>query len=263
MITVDFNRLDIRPGYRILDIGCGSGRHTCAAYRFKNVVAIGADINHADLVEAKNRLKFHDQLGENGGGIWGLTMADVNALPFEDHFFDLVICSEVLEHVSEDENAARELIRVLKPGHNLVISVPRLWPERVCWAFSSEYSNSNNGHIRIYRKKKLMALLENYGVKRWAFHYAHSLHTPYWWLKCLLGPKRNDATLVNLYQRFLFWDIMKKPKIVEWMDRLLNPVLGKSLVVYFKKEKNAGLNAINNWPIGRRKRSVRGIHFFR
>jgi ubiquinone/menaquinone biosynthesis C-methylase UbiE len=88
VITIDFKKFDIKPGYRILDIGCGSGRHTCAAYRFKNVVAIGADINHAELVEAKERLKLHDQLGENGGGIWGLTMADVGALPFEDHFFD-------------------------------------------------------------------------------------------------------------------------------------------------------------------------------
>jgi SAM-dependent methyltransferase len=237
VITIDFKKFDIKPGYRILDIGCGSGRHTCAAYRFKNVVAIGADINHAELVEAKERLKLHDQLGENGGGIWGLTMADVGALPFEDHFFDLVICSEVLEHIAEDESAAREIIRVLKPGHNLVISVPRFWPERICWALSSEYTNSNNGHIRIYRKKKLIALLENRGVKRWALHYAHSLHTPYWWLKCLVGPKREDAALVNLYHRFLIWDIMKKTKLVGWIDKLLNPILGKSLVVYLKKEK--------------------------
>ena len=238
MITVDFKKFDIIAGYRILDIGCGSGRHTCAAYRFKNVVAIGADLNHAELVEAKERLKFHDQLGENGGGIWGLTMADVSALPFEDHFFDLVICSEVLEHIPEDQSAARELTRVLKPGHNLVISVPRFWPERICWALSSEYTNSDNGHIRIYRKKKLIALLENCGAKPWALHYAHSLHTPYWWLKCLVGPKRDDSNLVNLYQRFLNWDIIKQRWITRFLDNLFNPLLGKSLVVYFHKEDN-------------------------
>jgi hypothetical protein len=43
--------------------------------------------------------------------------------------------------------------------------------------------------------------------------------------------------MVNLYHRFLSWDIMHKPKLIGWVDRLLNPVLGKSLVVYFKKEK--------------------------
>jgi len=237
VITVDFDRLNIKPGYRILDIGCGSGRHTCAAYRFKNVVAIGADISHAELLAAKNRLKLHERLGENDGGIWGLSMADIKNLPFKDDFFDLVICSEVLEHIAEDKSAAGEIIRVLKPGHTLVVSVPRYLPERICWTLSTEYTNSNSGHIRIYRKKMLIALLENCGVKRRALHYAHSLHTPYWWLKCLLGPNRKDAVLVNLYHRFLTWDIMKKPKWVGWTDRLLNWILGKSLVVYLRKEK--------------------------
>lgn len=237
MITVDFNRLNIKTGYRILDIGCGSGRHTCAAYGFKNTVTIGADLSHEALVEAKDRLRFHDQLGENGGGIWSLTMADVSGLPFKNDFFDLVICSEVLEHIPEDQGAASEIIRVLKTGHNLVVSVPRFLPERICWALSSEYRNSNNGHIRIYTKKKLITLLENCGVKHWALHYAHSWHTPYWWLKCLVGPDREDAALVNLYHRFLSWDIMKKPKLVRWMDRLMNPIIGKSLVVYLRKEK--------------------------
>jgi len=235
VLTVDFNRLNIQPGYRILDIGCGSGRHTCAAYRYENVVAIGADISHAELAVAKERLKLHERLGENGGGAWGLSMADIKNLPFKENFFDLVICSEVLEHIAEDQNAAIEIIRVLKPGHTLVVSVPRYLPERICWALSSEYVNSKDGHIRIYRKNRLIALLENCGVRHWALHYAHSLHTPYWWLKCLTGPNRKDATLVNHYHRFLTWDIMKKPKWVGWMDRLLNSILGKSLVVYFNK----------------------------
>jgi SAM-dependent methyltransferase len=201
------------------------------------VVAIGADISLASLGEAKQRLQFHEGSGENGGGMWGLTMADADALPFEDNYFDLVICSEVLEHIADDLFAAGEVVRVLKSNRHLVVSVPRFWPERICWALSTAYPNSDNGHIRIYRKKKLIALLENHGVKRWASHYAHSLHTPYWWLKCLLGPDRTDATAVNLYHRFLAWEIMKKPVVVTWMDRLLNPILGKSLVIYLKKEK--------------------------
>jgi ubiquinone/menaquinone biosynthesis C-methylase UbiE len=236
VITVDFDRLKIKPGYRILDVGCGSGRHTSAAYRFKNAVAIGTDICQAELGAAKNRLHLHEQLGENGGGVWGLSLADAKNLPFKDNFFDLIICAEVLEHIHEDQSVAAEIIRVLKPDHTLVISVPRYMPERICWALSPEYKNSTNGHIRIYRKKQLIALLENFGMKRWALHYAHSLHTPYWWLKCLVGPDREDVAIVSQYHRFLSWDIMKKPKLVGWMDRLLNPILGKSLVVYFKKE---------------------------
>jgi SAM-dependent methyltransferase len=236
VITVDFKQLKIKPGYRILDIGCGTGRHTSAVFQFEKITVIGADHNTNDLCEARNRIQLHERLGEHGGGRWGLAAADIAGLPFKNDVFDLVICSEVLEHVARDDMAANELIRVLKPGHNLVVSVPRYLPERICWALSKDYTAADNGHIRIYRKKKLIRYLENLGLKHWAVRHAHSLHTPYWWLKCLVGPDRKDVALVNLYHRFLSWDIMNKPKLIGWMDRLLNPVLGKSLVVYFRKE---------------------------
>jgi SAM-dependent methyltransferase len=237
VITVDFKQLKIRPGYRILDIGCGTGRHTSAVYRLEKITVIGADPNKKDLCEARNRIQLHEKLGEHGGGRWGLAAADIAGLPFKNDVFDLVICSEVLEHVARDEIAVNELVRVLKPQHNLVISVPRYMPERICWALSKDYTAADNGHVRIYRKRKLIHRLESSGLKRWAVRYAHSLHTPYWWLKCLVGPGREDSLTVNLYHRFLTWDIMTKPKITGWLDKLLNPILGKSLVVYLRKEK--------------------------
>jgi ubiquinone/menaquinone biosynthesis C-methylase UbiE len=237
VITVDFKQLKIRPGYRILDIGCGTGRHTSAVFRFEKITVIGADHNIKDLCEARTRIQLDERLGEDGGGRWGLAAADIAGLPFKNDVFDLVICSEVLEHVARDDIAINELVRVLKPQHNLVISVPRYLPERICWALSEDYTAADNGHIRIYRKKKLIQCLESFGLKRWAVRYAHSLHTPYWWLKCLVGPDREEALMVSLYHRFLSWDIMNKPRLIGWMDRLLNPVLGKSLVVYLRKEK--------------------------
>ncbi|OQX61877.1 MAG: SAM-dependent methyltransferase [Desulfococcus sp. 4484_241] len=236
MVTADFSRLDIRPGYRILDIGCGEGRHLCAAYRLKGVTVFGADLNFDSLVSAREKLCFHDKLGEHGGGTWCLSATDITRLPFKDGYFDVVICSEVLEHIPNDIDAMREIIRVLKPAGDLVVSVPRYLPERICWALSDEYFNVNQGHVRIYREKELVERLEGLGVRRYARHFAHSLHSPYWWLKCLVGPKREDSRLVNLYHRFLTWDIMKKPRITRVSGRLLDPVMGKSLVLYLKKE---------------------------
>ena len=236
MVTVEFNRLAVKPGFRILDIGCGSGRHTCAAYQYRDVIAIGADLDFDDLTEAKNRLKLHDRLGEHGGGVWGLSMANITCLPFKDDYFDLVICSEVLEHIPHYQTGIHEIIRVLRPGRNLVVSVPRYWTERICWSLSAEYANSKGGHLRIFNKRQLIADLENAGAKKWGAHFAHSLHSPFWWLKCLMGPKRNDSWPVNLYHRFLTWDIMKQPILPRFMDRLLNPVLGKSVVLYLRKE---------------------------
>lgn len=236
MITVDLRRLELESGARVLDIGCGSGRHTCAAAGCGEVLAIGADLQFANAVETRNRLEYHEQLGVTGGGPWATLTADVIRLPFPDGAFDLVICSEVLEHIPDHETAMRELVRVLKPGKDLVVSVPRRLPERLCWALSADYHQTSDGHIRIYRQRELTALLEKAGLRPWAVHFAHSLHTPYWWLKCLVGPRREDSAAVKLYHRFLVWDMMKKPRITQGLEALLNPILGKSLVLYLRKE---------------------------
>ena len=164
MITADLKRLGLQPGQRLLDIGCGSGRHTCEAYRLKGVIAVGADLNIADLKQARERLEFHDRLGEHGGGCWCLSTADVRRLPFPDAYFHAVICSEVMEHIPEHHRAADELVRVLKPGGHLVVSVPRYFPERICWALSREYHQANQGHVRIYRKKALISMIEHTGL---------------------------------------------------------------------------------------------------
>ena len=71
---------------------------------------------------------------------------------------------------------------------------------------------------------------------------------PFWWLKCLAGPARKDVRLVNLYHRFLTWDLMQKPRITGCAERLLNPILGKSLVVYCKKPVGAPSIAATDVP---------------
>lgn len=235
MITIDFNRIDFSPGDRILDIGCGSGRHTAAVYQHPGVLVIGVDLNIDDLRQAKERLLFHDKLGEHEGGSWFLSVSDVTCLPFNDNSFDLVICSEVLEHIRDEEKAVQEIVRVLKPGKTLAVSVPRFFSEYICWTLSDRYHDKPGDHVRIYRKHQLIRLLEKKGVVYRSSSFAHSLHSPYWWLKCMVGIERTDSFLVNSYNRFLTWDIMKKPKLTCFLDRLLNPLLGKSLVVYGKK----------------------------
>ncbi len=236
MITIDFNRLDIPKGSRILDIGCGSGRHTADILQFEDIFVCGADLNQKDLSEAESRLCFHRNNGFINGGTWGLLSSDVTRLPFKSESYDSIICSEVLEHIHDDRKAISEIIRILKPGGNLVISVPRYWPEAICWLLSEPYRTSEGGHVRIYTKKILMDLLGKYDLKFTNCHHAHSIHAPFWILKCLIGLEKKSR-LVDLYHNLLVWDMMKKPAITAFIDKLFNPIAGKSLVLYFVKKK--------------------------
>ncbi|MEA3471352.1 MAG: class I SAM-dependent methyltransferase, partial [Thermodesulfobacteriota bacterium] len=235
MLTVDFKKLDLTPGFRVLDAGCGAGRHLSEAFRYRGIHVVGIDLNREDVVTAKNTLKIMRQKGEDGGGSWLVARSDITHIPFEDESFDIVICSEVLEHIPEQKRAAREIIRVLKTGKSLIVSVPRYFPERICWALSEDYHTDKGGHIRIYKRKELVNLLERAGAKCISKDFAHSLHSPYWWLKCLVGHKNEKSALVRLYHKFLVWDIMKKPFLTRTLDRVLNPFIAKSIVLYLKK----------------------------
>lgn len=232
MITVDVDKLGLKRGMRVLDAGCGAGRHLCEAFRKEGVEVVGVDINLADLGKAHAMLCL---MAKDKGGKWLLIKGDVTNLPFPDESFDAVICSEVLEHIPECAKAACELVRVLKPGGPLAVSVPRYFPERVCWALSHDYHNEKGGHIRIYRKKEIIKLLEKAGAKCEKIGYRHALHSPYWWLKCAVGHKNDDFPLVKAYRKFLEWDIVKKPIFTRVLENMLDPLLAKSIVLYTRK----------------------------
>ena len=232
MVTVDFHELKLRPNSLILDAGCGSGRHLRALAKLPDLKIIGIDRNGSDLNDALTALKnMPDALSDN----YLVSCADIKNLPFASASFDCVICSEVLEHIPEHENALKELVRILKPQGDLVVSVPRYFPEKICWLISPAYYNEEGGHIRIYKKKKLQKMLANQGVKCWKINYKHALHAPYWWLKCLVGLKNEKNVFIRYYKKFLEWDIMSKPRSVRVMESILNPLIGKSIVFYLKK----------------------------
>ena len=73
------------------------------------------------------------------------------------------------------------------------------------------------------------------GLELVGSHHAHALHSPYWWLKCAVGVDRDDALLPREYHRLLVWDLMHRPWITRAAERLLDPFIGKSLVVYLRK----------------------------
>ena len=122
-------------------------------------------------------------------------------------------------------------------GGTLAVTVPTWFPEKVCWALSSEYHAPfvEGGHVRIFTEATLRRRFRDAGLKPGQVHHAHALHSPYWWLKCAVGPTNDRNPLVEAYHKLLVWDITKAPKLTRWTEKILNPVLGKSLVLYARK----------------------------
>ena len=239
MLTADYDRLGLRPGDRLLDLGCGFGRHAFEALRRgAHVIACDLGIDELQRVRATVAAMWEaDEIGPET--VLETANGDATRLPFADSSFDRVIASEVMEHIHDDDAALAELARVLRPGGTIAITVPAALPERICWKLSSDYHAPAvvGGHVRIYGRHDLHDRMAAAGLVVNGDHRSHSLHSPYWWLRCAVGPDRpiEDHRLVRLYHRFLTWDIVKAPRPIRTLERLLNPILGKSLVVYATK----------------------------
>ena len=238
MLTVDYDLLDLRPGMRVLDLGCGEGRHAFEAYR-RGARVVAVDLGESEVRTTKRWLGAIAEAGEAPAGArYEVVRGDLLALPFPDASVDRVIASEVLEHIPDDVTAMAEIARVLRPGGTVAVTVPRYGPERICWALSDEYHANEGGHIRIYRGSVLRDRLASVGLVPGATHHAHSLHAPFWWLKCAVGVEKDNAA-VRAYHRLLVWDLMHRPWLTRTAEKLMDPVFGKSFVIYADKPLTA------------------------
>jgi SAM-dependent methyltransferase len=193
---------------------------------------IGLDLSLEDLDTARTRFGEFAAPQDQTRSL-SFTCASGLALPFADASFDKVICAEVLEHIPEYQAVLLEIKRVLKPGGQFATSVPRFGPEWICWQLSDEYHEVPGGHVRIFRKRALRETIEAIDMVCYDEHWAHGLHSPYWWLRCLFWERGEEAWPVRAYHRLLVWDLMQKPWITRVLERLMNPLWGKSNVMYF------------------------------
>ena len=240
MLTVRYDELGLEPGDRVLDLGCGFGRHAFESLRRgAKVTACDFSLHELkDVMSMYGAIAAEEELPATSAG--SATNGDGTKLPFRDASFDRIIASEVLEHIPDDAAAFRELARVLKPGGTIAVTVPAWLAERICWALTEEFHAPfvEGGHVRIYTEAGLRHSMRDAGLQPGTAHHAHSLHAPYWWLKCAVGVTDDEHPLVRAYHQVLLWDIMgtqPMARFTKLFDRLANPIIGKSIVVYARK----------------------------
>lgn len=242
MLTVDYDRLELRAGHHLLDLGCGFGRHAFEAAR-RGAHVTAADMAMPELADVGATFAAMAEAGELDAEVaCTMVAADATRLPFDDATFDRVIASEVLEHIGDDLGALAELTRVLKPGGIIAATVPTFVPERICWALNSEYHApaAVGGHVRIYTRAELRAKMVGAGLRPFDAHNTHGLHSPYWWLKCGVGIDNDDHPLVRRYHDLLVWEIAAQPAVLRWAGAVLDPLIGKSTVIYAEKPATLG-----------------------
>ena len=234
MLTVDFDRLNIEPGMLGLDVGCGQGRHSLEFSR-RGCPVVALDLRLDDLRHTQYLLTAVSREAPSGKTTPSFTVLKGNALqlPFSTARFDRVICSEVLEHVVNPEEATAELIRVLKPGGVMAISVPTPMTEWAFWFASGDYFNSPGGHVRIFTPRRVTDMLRRHGLMVENITMEHSFHSLYWWVRSVFGLHDESHPAIRHFKKVLTYT-MFSPALGR-MEKIMNYFVPKSMVIYGRK----------------------------
>ena len=158
----NFIQKHYRLGFKLADFGCGN-----CIWNEDQLPVVGVDINEAMLkhgVQTKRLQKY-------------ILTKDLSNTPFESESLDLVVMSEVLEHMPKPEKTLAEIFRVLKPEGKLLLTVP--WdfigsPFFILFNINcliqgylggSEYHRNWCGHIQHFTKSSLRRLLDEQGFQ--------------------------------------------------------------------------------------------------
>ena len=232
--AVDLDLLRLRDGDLVLDMGSGTGRHVLVACQ-RSCRVVGLDSDLESLALAGRYVNLLDS--------WGVVKASAtlmlgwgDQLPFADRSFDRILCTEVLEHIPDDRATIREIMRVLKPGGTVAVSVPDQLSESIFWRLSWQYRNTPWGHVHIYSRWEIASKLKDAGLRLYAVRFRHAFETLYWLAR--IGPNDRcwkSRPWVESFRKFLDARSTRDSKFFRRLGETTNYLFPKSIVFYGRK----------------------------
>jgi SAM-dependent methyltransferase len=162
LFAEELRRIGVAQDARVLDVGTGTGSNLrmLREVGFQHVSGLDANDDAIRYCELK--------------GLGLVKKGDICAMPFSDATFDLVLATDVIEHVDDDERALAEVARVLKPGGRALFTVPAF---QSLWGLQDRQAL----HKRRYRLRPLLSLQRSAGFEiEQAYYFNYLLFLPIW-----------------------------------------------------------------------------------
>jgi SAM-dependent methyltransferase len=218
LFASELRRAAIPSSARVLDIGTSTGTNLrmLRALGFRDVTGLDMSEDAIRYCESK--------------GLGPVQRGDACAMPFEAQSFDLILATDIIEHVEDDGRAVNEIARVLRPGGKVLVTVPAF---QSLWGLQDRVSQ----HRRRYRLGPLLSRIEDAGLSPLrAFYFNYLLFVPIWLARRIIdafgielkSEGEVNTPLLNRVLSLLFTcDISSAP--------LLRPPFGVSILVLASK----------------------------
>ena len=218
LFTEVFEQLRLPPDAAILDVGTGTGANLRLFRELGFFHSAGVDSSVAAIDFCKSK------------GLGNPDLGDACSLPYRDGSFELVVATDVIEHVDQDDKALKEIHRVLKPAGHALITVPAF---QSLWGIQDVVAH----HKRRYRMACLCDRIAESGLLlTHSFYFNFLLFAPIWaarqffrlWQPAISSENEVNSKLLNRILGAVFMlDIHMAPR--------LRPPFGVSILALAQK----------------------------
>jgi SAM-dependent methyltransferase len=235
--NIDVERLKLRSGDSVLDVGCGAG-HLAREFVSRGYSLVG--------VEPSERLRaeFVATGAELDSAVYSVLDGRAENLPFPDGSWKAIVLTEVLEHVDDPEQVLSELHRVLALDGRLCISVPTSFSERLYSRLHPRYT-VNATHLRVFTKDSLTDLLRRCDFRVVCIEGRNFVPAVLWFFHALFRSEADHTGAIrgNLWVSRVvggFFAVLERLKLLGAVTAIGNRIFAKSWYVYVEKDRARG-----------------------